>query len=270
MRQDVLKRIMQAVLSNRREEMGLTLAEVGKKLHCGSTYAKLESGSLPSPSEDLLQRVAQLYDLDRHKQKALWRATLGRDPEPLHGLDEDQIPGSWQLVADGQTHMAYSTNHQWRVTIHNREWPKMFPRDSVKAARCNVANCDLNHPDDVMRWMMTDLGAREVLTNWEIEWAPAVASAFRSALLVHRSDPYLAETERLVLADPLAGPIYEAFGEITVDLDGSIRPVNHGTYGPGWVTIHTSGPASCGRFQAMTIPFFKTRPDLLPPIRVPR
>ncbi len=270
MRQDVLKQIVQTILQRKRVQLGLTQTEVGRKLHCGSTYAKLENGVLAAFSEELLERVGHFYGLDRHQYSWLWRATLGRDPEdPLAGLHEDAIPGSWQRVAEGQRHMAYSTNHRWQVTIHNTQWPLLFPRGSVTATRCNVPDCDLRHPDDVMRWMLLDPGAREVLADWETEWAPAVAPALFAARLVHRDDEYLAETERLVRDDPAAGPIYDTFGEIRVDLDGSVRPVNHGTYGPGWLTIHTSGPMSCSRFQAMTIVYDKEKPAPLPPIRSP-
>jgi hypothetical protein len=243
----------------RAEGRGLTQAHMDELLHVGrGTYAKLESGTLcgAKAPEALLKSVGEFFRLDRHEYTWLWRMTWRRDPpEPLHDAREDQVPGEWLRVIHGSRHMAYITNHRWDVLAHNPRWPRMFPGGEA--------------PANTMEWMLLHADARTILGEWETAWAPLVVPQLWSARAAYPGDTYLADLEKRVLDDPKAGPIYETFGDIYVDPDGSTRPLNHAELGPGWVTMCSSAPRSAPRCHTMALIWDDKPPTRFTPLTNP-
>lgn len=216
----------------------------------------LESGHNTNPSDDLLRAVARLYRLDEHEWVLLYRYAREEEP-PRHLYPETgyQVPAAWQAAVDGIQHMAYVGDAAWNVIAYNKHWASMFP-----SGVC---------PENTLRWMCLSDEARTVLTDWEREWAPRVLPQLRGALAARR-DPTLQQLEADVLADPVAGPLYEAPG-VTLHPDGDERPLNHATHGPGWVTMCSAQPESAQGARLMILVFNKEKrlPGPRTPLRSP-
>jgi hypothetical protein len=232
---------------------GLSQTQVDDILGLGrGTYERLENGRYPNAPEHVLKAVGDLLDLDPHEWVWLWRMTWRRDPPfPLHANSEE-IPASWLRVINSIPHPVYITTHRWDLVAYNPEFPKIFP--------------DGNVPGNTMEWMLLDPVARDVLGDWSIAWAPFVAPQLWAARAAYPDDERIADLEQRVLADPVSGPIYRAFGIIYVHPDGACRPFNHPLHGPGWITMHASSPKSSPRFITMTM-IFDAGPE--PPIAWP-
>jgi hypothetical protein len=236
---------------------GLSQTQVDDLLGFGrGTYERLENGRLPNPPEHVLKAVGQLFDLNHHEWVWLWRMARRQDPPfTLRQDNDEEIPGSWLRVLDGQPHPAYLTNHRWEVVAYNRHFPHIFP--------------DRRVPPNTMEWMLLSPDARYILGDWKGSWAPFIAPHVWAARAGHPDDEYLADFERRILDDEEAGPIYQDFGPIYVHPDGACRPFNHPEKGPGWMTLHTSIPRSSPRFVTMLMVFDpgEERPIPLPPLR---
>ncbi|MFE3523943.1 helix-turn-helix domain-containing protein [Streptomyces sp. NPDC059161] len=212
-----------------RRAPGLSQAQIDQILHrAPDTYGRLESGRYPNPPADLLQDVARLLGMNEQEWIALWRYCLGQDPPfPLNSQSGEEIPGVWQEAVDGIGHMAYVNDRSWNLLAHNECWTEMFPGRRV--------------PQNTMRWMALDPGARQTLTDWEHSWAPLVLPQLRAALAADPTDQTLTQIEKEVLADPLAAGIYNR-ASAYLHLDGDERPLNHAMLGPGWVTMCAAQP----------------------------
>ncbi|MFI6653217.1 helix-turn-helix domain-containing protein [Streptomyces sp. NPDC050529] len=221
-----------------------------------NTCYLLENGRNLNPSDDLLRAVARLYQLDEHEWVLLYRYAREEEP-PRHLYPETgyQVPAAWQPALDGIEHMAYVCDAAWDVIAHNKHWASMFPSGQI--------------PQNVLRWMCLSSEARTILTDWEEEWAPRILPQLRGALAARR-DPTLQQLEHDVLADPVAGPLYEAPG-VTLHPDGDERPLDHATYGPGWVTMCSASPESAPGARLMILVFNKEKrlPGPRTPLRSP-
>jgi len=208
---------------------GLTQAQVDQLLHRVDAYRMLEAGRIRSPA--LMEEVALLLDFTEQEWVKLWLYARGQHPpKPLYPETGQAVPGAWQELLDGQTHMAYITDRRWRIVAYNTAFADMFPHGTV--------------PDNLMRWMVLDPSARTTLTGWEHHWAPPVLAQLRAAVAEYSDDKGLADLEKEVLADPVIGPIYTASWSANVYPNGDQRPLNHTSLGPGWVTICTFWPGT--------------------------
>ncbi|MEW2302001.1 helix-turn-helix domain-containing protein [Streptomyces sp. NPDC006655] len=277
MEQSALKEALRKLLQQRRAELnpaklgitrvapqgrrpaggGLSQTQVDEILGFGrGTYERLESGRYANAPEHVLTAVGKLFELDAHEWAWLWGMARREDPpRPLRPDNEEEIPASWCRVIDSLPHACYVTNHRWELVAYNQYFTRIFPGRRV--------------PPNTMEWMLLSPDARYILRDWATEWAPMVAPHVWSARAKHPTDVYLKDFERRILADEEAGPIYQDFGEFMVHPDGATRPFNHPEEGPGWMTLHTSTPASSNRFITMTMIFDlgEERPPTLAPLR---
>lgn len=240
-----------------RRAPGLSQQQVDDLLNLPEkTCNRLENGRNPNPSTELLRSIAQLFRLKEDEWVLLWR--YAREEEPPGRLYPEtgyQVPAAWQAAVDGIDHMAYVGDAAWDVIAHNKRFASMFPSGQI--------------PENTLRWMCLSQEARHVLTDWEHQWAPRVLPQLRGALAARR-DPTLQQIERDVLADPIAGPLYEAPG-VTLHPDGDERPLNHAAHGPGWVTMCSATPESAPGARLMILVFNKERrlPGPRTPLRAP-
>ncbi|MEU7281689.1 helix-turn-helix domain-containing protein [Streptomyces sp. NPDC045431] len=212
-----------------RRAPGLSQAQIDQLLHrAPDTYGRLESGRYANPPVGLLHDVARLFNMTEQEWVALWRYALGQDPpHPLNSRSGEEIPGVWQTVLDGFSHMAYISDRSWNMVAHNALMAALFPRREV--------------PANTMRWLAVEPEARTVLADWEKAWAPMVLPQLRVALAADPGNRTLRGIVRDVLADPVAAPIYESASS-RIRLDGDERPLRHAELGPGWVTLCAAQP----------------------------
>ncbi|MER5781090.1 helix-turn-helix domain-containing protein [Streptomyces mobaraensis] len=226
-----------------RRAPGLTQSQIDQLLHrTHGTYNRLETGNYPNPPEDLLRDVARLLAFNEHEWSLLWLYTLHRDPPtPLHPRSGTEVRGAWQDVIDGISHIAYITDQSWRVVTYNKAFAEIFPNGRV--------------PTNTMRWMLLAPEAREILMGWDEHWLPMVLPQLRAAMAALPNDETLAGIEKDVLADPVAGPLYEAGGGSYIHPDGDERPLLHARLGPGWVSLCSAEPLSSPRARLMVMIF---------------
>ncbi|MFE1955873.1 helix-turn-helix domain-containing protein [Streptomyces sp. NPDC059524] len=212
-----------------RRAPGLSQHQVDQLLHRTlGTYHRLESGSYPNPSTELLRDVARLFGLNEQEWVLLCRYALLQDPPGALNLSSGkEVPGVWQEAVDGIGHMAYVTDASWDLLACNDAFRDLFPGGRV--------------PQNTMRWMLLDTDARSSLIDWSTAWAPLVMPQLRAAIASRPGDDTLLQIEKEVLAEPEAARIYEA-GGATIHPDGDERPLLHAQRGPGWVTTCAAQP----------------------------
>ncbi|MFF5768789.1 hypothetical protein ACFY8F_40530 [Streptomyces tanashiensis] len=112
-------------------------------------------------------------------------------------------------------------------------------------------------PTNMMRWLLLDPVARtEVLLQWETRWAPAVMPHLRHAADLNPQVPALADLERDILNDPVAGPVYRRCAPAPVPhFDGEELPFSHPVHGPGHLINCLAEPVSSPGVRLM-IAFF--------------
>lgn len=226
-----------------RRAPGLTQSQIDQLLHrTYGTFNRLETGAYPNPPEDLLRDVARLLEFTEQEWTSLWLYAVHRDPPyPLHHRSGTEVSRAWQDVVDGLSHMAYLNDQSWRVIAHNEAFAELFPRGEV--------------PENTMRWMALHPEARTVLTDWRERWAPMILPQLRAAVAALPHDATLAELEADVLADPVAGPLYETGGRAYIHPDGDVRPLLHTKKGPGWVSLCGAQPLASPRARLMVLVF---------------
>jgi hypothetical protein len=187
--------------------------------------------------------VARVLRMNEQDWAALWNfARRESPPFPLHPQTGMVVHGAWQQAVNAIDAMAYVTDASWNVLAHNPAWIEMFPSRRT--------------PANTMRWMALDPEARQVLGQWEDYWAPLLLPQLRSAIAVNPTNETLCRLEQDVLADPVAGPLYEgAASQSRLHPDGDERPLNHPSKGPGWVTMCTAEPLTARGAQLMILLF---------------
>ncbi|WP_438297260.1 MmyB family transcriptional regulator [Streptomyces sp. HUAS TT7] len=213
-----------------RRAPGLTQSQIERLLNrADGVYQRLESGRYTNPPADLLQDVARLLGMNEHEWNALWRYAAGMEaPHPLHPASGQKVSDVWINALPHFSDMAYINNESWEVLGGNELFSRLFP--------------DQKQPQNTMRWMLLNPDAREILIDWENAWAPLIIPQMRAALAARPDDRILRAIEKDVLADPVAGPLYEAVPDLFVPLDGDERPLLHPDHGPCWVTVCAAEP----------------------------
>ncbi|MDJ0342813.1 XRE family transcriptional regulator [Streptomyces sp. H10-C2] len=221
------------------------------------TYARLERCVPGTAFETLLPEVAKILRLSDQEWAAVWRYALTK--EPPYPLQADQgltIPGAWRGTLDSIGVMAYINDAGWGTVAFNKEFSLMFPRGEV--------------PQNTMQWMLTCAEARDTLAQWGTQWAPTLIAQVRAAVALHSDNETLAELEWQILADPVSGPLYraadeEAYVQPRADV---ARPLQHATYGLGWVTMCASSIFGAPGSRLMLLPFTTgPRPPALDSLR---
>lgn len=212
---------------------------VGRTL---GTYHRLESGTYTNPPADLLRDIARLFALNEQEWVSLCRYARREDPPgPLYPTSGHAVPGVWQEAVDGITHMAYVTDASWDLLAHNTAFAALFPDGQL--------------PRNTMRWMLLDPEARRILTDWPNAWAPLVMPQLQAALAARPEDETLQQIEKEVLADTVAGPLYEASSRGSIHPDGDERPLEHAVDGPGWVTMCAAQPMTAPGARLIVLVF---------------
>ncbi|THA29224.1 XRE family transcriptional regulator [Streptomyces sp. A1277] len=239
-----------------RRAKGLSQQQLDQLLGRGThAYHFLENGKYPNPPVDLLYDLGRLLRLTEDEWVMLNR--YAREQEPPGPLNPDsgyQVLGTWEDAVAGMDNMAYMTDAAWNVLTYNPAFVTMFPDRQV--------------PDNVLRWMCLDRGAREVLTDWETAWAPRIFPQLRAALAAG-GNPYLRQLEADILADPVTAPLYYCDGVVNHP-DGDERPFRHPIAGPGWITICSAAPHSSPGARLVVLVFRagERRVVVRPPLRV--
>ncbi|MCX3061190.1 MmyB family transcriptional regulator [Streptomyces beihaiensis] len=225
-----------------RRAPGLSQHQVDQLLHRTlGTYHRLESGSYPNPPADLLRDVACLFGLNEQEWVLLCRYALLQDPPgPLHQSSGKEVPGVWQEAVNSVSHMAYVSDASWDLLAWNQAFADLFP--------------DHRPPMNTMRWMLLDPQARCTLVDWSTTWAPLLLPQLRVALASRPDDEVLIQIEKEVVADPEAGPLYEAGGS-AIHPDGDERPLLHSRLGPGWATMCAAQPLTTPGARFMILIF---------------
>jgi hypothetical protein len=161
-------------------------------------YNALEAGRPANYSDNFLQAVRRILDLNAEEWDIVYRITRGRAPtaapvSPLSGLLPDVIRN---LVEQSPTWALYVSDYRWDVLTYNAKTQDYFPW--------------MRHGLNVMEWALTWPEARAQLINWQDDWAlPMIAQ-----LSVHAEqwpdDARLKAVISMVKADPAAGRLWDA------------------------------------------------------------
>ncbi|MFG2292959.1 helix-turn-helix domain-containing protein [Streptomyces sp. NPDC048603] len=196
------------------------------------TYNRFENGQLASPGADLLTAVARTLRLSEQEWAFLWMITRKENPpHALYDTSGTSIALPWQRVIDQIAGaLAYISDAEWNVVVHNEDFRCFFPRGQV--------------PANIMRWMLLDPEARtDVLLDWETLWMPALMPPMKHSVELRPENAALARLEHDVLADPVAGRLYRDHASAPVPyFDGSELPLRHALHGPGRLTTCLAEP----------------------------
>jgi transcriptional regulator with XRE-family HTH domain len=209
---------------------GLTQAQVARALGCSTeTYSRFERDRGSTPSSEFLQRLAQILSLNEYQWRELWLAAVGHAPPwPLHPDAGSSAPEPWRLAMHQLETMAFLGTAAWEVLEFNAAFARMFP--------------DGKPPTNVLRWMLLDEEAREVvLMDWEHRWCPVLISLLTAARATHPLSPILQELEADVRTDAVVGTIFrEAVGTFTRPAEE--LPMRHAILGQGWARLSPAEP----------------------------
>ncbi|MGW1363040.1 MmyB family transcriptional regulator [Streptomyces chartreusis] len=225
------------------KQPGLSQSQIDKVLKRGhKTYNRFENGRLDNPPEDFLAALGRLLRLTQDEYALMWVHGRGHQPTvPMTPGEGMTVPSHWQRVVDGQREMAYVTDLAWNVEYSNAPFADMFLNRKV--------------PENTAKWMLLTSEARETLTCWETIWAPSVCAQLRAASTEHPYSEQLKEIAEAVIADPVAGPIYEDPDLVSRAPDGGIRPFRHPLKGPGSVELAAAMPFATPGARLIVVTF---------------
>ncbi len=169
----------------RRRTRGLRREEVALLASISPTYYTfLEQGRDVRPSRQVLDALAAALRMSAAERAYLYE--LAGETAPPGAEPEALARGVAELVERLDPAPAYVTGRRFDVLAANR------------AARALFA--DWPHPTNLLRWMLTDPGARAVYGEWERETAAQLAR-FRAAAARRPDDPAFAELIDALLAE---------------------------------------------------------------------
>lgn len=205
------------------------------------TYGPIERGQ--NAPEHLFELIARVLKLNHQEWNSLWRYAVGK--EPPFALNTDlglDVAGSWRLLVDATSAIAYVNDRDWNVLCWNEQVTRLFDGRPV--------------PGNMMRWIMLDPHARTVLHEWDTYWAPAVVAELRAAHALHPESETLAKLVADVRADRLAGPVYEHqhLPYVQPQADAP-RPLLHPDPAVGLVWVYVCGAAIFGSPSARLMQF---------------
>ncbi|MFD4397223.1 XRE family transcriptional regulator [Kitasatospora sp. NPDC058478] len=180
------------------------------------TYGRFEcSSSRSAIPPDYVETVARILRLTREQWRTLWHLVYHH--QPPHTLDPEDgmtVGSQWETIVHAQSNPAYVNDLAWNVVAYNPEFASLFP-DGIP-------------PKNTMEWMVLSPYARETgLPDWASSWLPMVLPQLRAACTEYRHNRDLAELERRVEDDPVAGPVYASMADAYYQPDGDVRPMWH-------------------------------------------
>jgi transcriptional regulator with XRE-family HTH domain len=177
----------------RRRTRGLRREEVAQLAAISSTYyTVLEQGRDVRPSRQVLDALATALRLDGAERAHIHELVHGAPLAGPPAVAESLPPTVVALVDRLDPCPTYVTGRRWDVLAANR------------AARALWTDWTARPPQDrnLVWWMFTDPGAREVMVDWQAE-ASALLGRFRGSEARHPGDPGFGELlERLHAASP--------------------------------------------------------------------
>ncbi|MEV8630744.1 helix-turn-helix transcriptional regulator [Streptosporangium sp. NPDC051023] len=177
----------------RRRTRGLRREEVAQLAAISSTYyTYLEQGREVRPSRQVLDALSAALRLDAAERSHIHELIHGAPPAETRAVAETLSPALVSLVDRLDPCPAYVTGRCWDVLASNR------------AARALWTDWPARPPEarNLLWWMFTDRGARQVMVDWSAE-ASALLGRFRTAAARHPGDPgFSALFERLHAASP--------------------------------------------------------------------
>ena len=177
----------------RRRTCGLRREEVAQLATISSTYyTYLEQGREMRPSRQVLDALSMALRLDAAERTYIHQLIHGAPPSETPAVAETLAPAVISLVHRLNPCPTYVTGRYWDVLASNQaaqalwtNWPALPPE-----AR------------NMLWWMFTDPGARQVMVDWPGE-ASALLGRFRTAAARHPGDPGFSTLfERLHEASP--------------------------------------------------------------------
>ncbi|MCP3821853.1 helix-turn-helix transcriptional regulator [Streptomyces sp. A3M-1-3] len=182
-----------------RSSVGITQAQTAQLAGVSRRwYNALESGRPKNYSDNFLQAVRRILDLSTEEWDIVYRITRGRVPNsapvsPLSGLLPDAIR---DLVEQSPTWALYVNDHRWDVLAYNAKTREYFPW--------------IRHGLNVMEWALTWPEARAQLIDWQDEWALPMIAQLRLHAEQWPQDARLQAVIGTVMADPIAGKLWNA------------------------------------------------------------
>jgi transcriptional regulator with XRE-family HTH domain len=177
----------------RRRTRGLRREEVAQLAAISSTYyTYLEQGRDVRPSRQVLDSLSAALRLDATERSHIHELIHGAPPAETPAVAETLSPAVVSLVDRLDPCPAYVTGRCWDVLASNR------------AARALWTDWPARPPEarNLLWWMFTDPGARQVMVDWPAE-ASALLGRFRTAAARHPGDPgFSTLLERLHAASP--------------------------------------------------------------------
>lgn len=180
---------------SRRRTRGLRREEVAQLAAISSTYyTYLEQGREVRPSRQVLDALAAALRLDAAERGHVHELIHGAPPAETPAVAESLSPVVVSLVDRLDPCPTYVTGRCFDVLAANR------------AARALWTDWPARPPEarNMLWWMFTDPGARQVMVDWPGE-AAALLGRFRTAAARHPGDPaFSALLDRLRAASPEA------------------------------------------------------------------
>ncbi|CNG49331.1 putative transcriptional regulator [Mycobacterium tuberculosis] len=162
----------------RRRARGLRREEVAQLAAISSTYyTYLEQGRQVRPSRQVLDALAAALRLDATERTHIHELVHGALPADRPAVAERLSPTVVALVDRLDPCPTYATGRYWDVLAANR------------AARTLWTDWSARPPEarNMLWWMFTDPGARQVLPDWRNE-ASALLGRFRATAARHPGD----------------------------------------------------------------------------------
>ncbi|MFD7336652.1 helix-turn-helix domain-containing protein [Streptomyces violascens] len=169
----------------RRRKHGLTQKEVAELTGVSERwYNKLERAVSAPYSDDFLDRVSRILNLDDDERHALFVYAVAREPAPRPRPDISSLDPYMVDYVRQHEMPAYISDQAWDLRIYNNEAMKQFPW--------------MKYGINIMVWVLAFPEAKFQLIDWEDAWAKPMAAQLRMAAAQHRDNARLAEVVREV------------------------------------------------------------------------
>ncbi|WP_103885449.1 MmyB family transcriptional regulator [Actinacidiphila yanglinensis] len=221
-------------------------------------YGYVERGRLATIDAEVLEPIARTLRLTEQEWEALVLYATGAPPAfPLDPEVGRVVPRPWRRVLAGTPEIAYVSDAAWDLVAYNSAFARLFGRQGV--------------PGNIMRWMLLDARAREILVDWENSWLSLLVPQLRAGITARPADPTLRRLLADLRRDPVVGPRYDSpTTEYVQPRAEGARPLLHPELGPGWATMCAAGPFGVPGGRLMFVLFDQgERPVPQPPMQAP-
>ena len=131
-------------------------------------YRSLERGIPANYSDEFLDRVADVLQLDAGDRQLLYLLAAGRLPPPLARPPGTPITDTMANLVHAHPWPSYIVDTAWDVLVHNQAMTRWFP--------------NLPQTGNIMRLAFCDAETRQRLVDFNRDWLPALLGQMRAAL----------------------------------------------------------------------------------------